>query len=218
VQEGETVSVVREYKRFMAAQWTRTEQSSEASAGGRPAMITDVKLIQRGAPIERTLLAGEPLRIEISIECNMDVKGARLWLNLSAAEKDFSVIGASMYADGHHLDLAKGHNRVILTFETLPLIQGFTYRLYLGIRDIACYTMIADSYASPVLDVAGGEVACLNGIGATRRLSMSAAAVSVPYRWSVEGGAALRNHDVVLARDPARGAAAIQDDAIGGAA
>jgi hypothetical protein len=215
VQEGGTTEVVRAYKRFMAEQWSRSSMDGETPAGGRPAMITDVRIVQRGQPIEKTLIAGESARVEIPVECNMDVKGARVWMHFATVEKDFPLVGASMYTDGHHVDLAKGANKIVVTFDALPLMPGFSYRLYIGIRDIACYTMISDSYASPIMDVAEARIPCLNGMGQTRVMAMVNSAAAVPYRWTVEQGAHLRDHDVVAVRDPDRGSGLTCDDSMG---
>ncbi len=212
VQQGDTVSVVREYKRFMAAQWARSALEGEAPAGGRPAMITDVKIIQRGKPIEKALIAGEPARVEIPIECSMDVKGARVWMHFATVEKDFPVIGASMYNDGHHVDLKRGMNRISVEFQNLPLMPGFSYRLYIGIRDLACYTMISDSYSSPILDLQEAHVPCMNGIGNTRLIFMSNSAAAVPYSWIAQDGAVLQSHDVMMERSKTRQAAEESED------
>lgn len=198
IQEGDTVSVVSEYKRLMTAQWAICSLEAESPPGGRPAMIIDVKIIQRGKPIEKALIAGEPARVEIAILTHMNIRGARLWLNFSTTEKEFPVFGASMYNDGHHLDLAKGSNLVIAEFDALPLMPGFAFRLYIGIRDLACCTMISDSYASPIYEVVEAKIPCRNGIGQTRFIGTASAAAAVPYRWSVSGGACLRDHDILV--------------------
>lgn len=197
VQQGETTSVVRDYKRFMAAQWSRASLEGEAPAGGRPAMITDVKIIQRGKPIEKELIAGEPARVEIPIVCNMDIRCARVWMHFATVERDFPIVGASMYNDGHHLYLKRGLNRVVVEFDPLPLMPGFSYRLYIGIRDLACYSMLADSYSSSILEVSEAYVPCRNGIGQTRMIGMANSAAAVPYIWKVDGGAVLHSHDVL---------------------
>ena len=185
IEEGSTPAVVENYKRYMMERVEKSGSRPEAQLG-RVFYVTIQRaywLNRAGERIERPV-NGESVVIRVELESLKEVQMARLWVQIEAVGREFSVMGCAMHEDGHYLNLHAGINVIDLCLMHIPLKQGQPYRMSVGLRDWSGNVQLADSYASEIFDPIEKNFACLNGEGQARRVQgMVEALVSLPYEW-----------------------------------
>ncbi|MBN2564001.1 MAG: ATP-binding cassette domain-containing protein, partial [Phycisphaerae bacterium] len=193
MEDAATQQVVRNYKMHMVSSWKHVESSAgQRGLAGHPAVIMSVEAQDGQGRMVNDLRPGGQQRVRIDIHCRRAIACGRLWMTFEALDRGAPLLGANMFLDGHSMSLAEGRNVVDIVFDSLPFTPGSVWRINAGLRDWACHTLLAESYATEPIEVTPGEPVCLNGIGSEPLLEQdSTLPLNLPYRWVVQEGAHL---------------------------
>lgn len=191
MQMGDTHEVSREYQRFMITR-DATEASKEKEDAARfSAIILGVEWLDAEGRTCEKLVWGRPCALAIDLEVQDEIDCARLWVQISVVGKEGSVLGASMFSDGHYLRMAKGQRRVALHWDALPLAQSNLYQVSLGIRDWSGHTMLSNSFASKYFEVKEHGVLYRGDLKPGVTVYNSSALIAIPYKWTNSEGVEL---------------------------
>lgn len=187
VRDGPTEDVVRAYKRAMAN--LEPGGSARREWGTRLAVIERVWVADEQGRAASALVRGRKFTVVVELRASQAISNARVWMELLSVEDRTSLVTANMFQDGLFLNLPAGPSRVQIEFDELPLLPGRTCRIEVGLRDWACHSLLADTYATKPMEIKGSELVCKNvGQGSRGVQWGSLAVVALPYRWVVEGG------------------------------
>ncbi|HMP74774.1 MAG TPA: ABC transporter ATP-binding protein [Kiritimatiellia bacterium] len=191
VRDGPTATVAEEYKRFMLEKTVRSQIVASSRASSFDAMIMGAHWLSRDGDRVPAPILGHPVGVEIELEAVADVAEARVWVEINAVGRDYSVVSAAMFEDGKIWSFRKGRNVIRVTFPDLPLSPVLSYQITTGVRDRTGAIMVTDSYASaPAIPVPPPHYP-------PRESRTTESLIWVPYEWSVVVGPALMDRNAV---------------------
>lgn len=194
--EGDVHEVSKQYNRYMmekaASENARVDKGNATRFAA--AIIGTQWLDAEGSPCER-LTWGRAHTLAIDLEVAQDIDCARIWMSISAVGKESGIIAASMFDDGHFLQIEEGRRRILVSWDALPLAQNNLYQVTLGLRDWSGQLMLSDSYASPLFEVNPHGLMYRDVFGSPPRMERAISVVAVPYSWEATAGVRIMSID-----------------------
>ncbi len=179
---GPVDEVIRQYQDFM---FQAVLEGGEAIDNrGFLLRIHGIRILdERGHPLDE-IPANKPFVAELKFTAAAPIEKTRFYVEIHSLQQRHCVMSASMFADGHAMDIPAGAHMLRLQIQGLPLRQG-QFFLFANARTVNGLTSLSGGYTTPAMPCRAVS-ACRNEPGIHGVIpNLSEGSCESAYRWEL---------------------------------